>query len=141
MDTEQITAFLPKLANAKILALLIVLGVVAYFVYKNFDFITEIPFKVDRPNGSAKQSLSDDDRNKFTTAKVDTNLIPLQFDIPSYFLVSVTNSGPATAKQMEILVDIGRAKVTSMDIKPKDRCSINSGNSGGNDPIRVICKL
>lgn len=140
MDPDKISAFLHKLASAKIITLILIVGVAAYFIHKNFDFITEITFKVDRPSGSAKQSSENDDRFQWADISVNTTLIPLQFDIPSYFLVSVTNSGPANANKLEVLVDVGRAKVTDIDIKPKDRCSISSGKTVANDPIRVLCQ-
>ena len=47
MDIEKISAFLHKLANAKIITLILILGVSGFFVYKNFEFITEITFKVE----------------------------------------------------------------------------------------------
>ena len=140
MDPDKISAFLHKLASAKIITLVLIVGVAAYFIHKNLDFITEITFKVDRPSGSAKQTSENDDRFQWTNVSVDATLIPLQFDIPSYFLISVTNSGPANANKLEVLVDIGRAKVTAMDIKPKDRCSLSSGTTVANDPIRVLCQ-
>lgn len=139
MDIEKISAFLHKLANAKIITLLIILGAAAYFIHKNLDFITEITFKIDHTNGSTNQTQANNDRYG-AVINVDTNLIPLQFDIPSYFLITITNSGYANANNLEVLVDIGRSKVTSLDIKPKDRCSISSGNAEKTEPIRVVCK-
>jgi|GEM_PF-5486065 len=140
MDIEKISAFLHKLANAKIITLILILGVSGFFVYKNFEFITEITFKVERPNDLTKQSPAKDERYKYTNITINATLTPLQFDIPSYFLVEVTNSGPAVATNIETLIDLGRSKITSLDIKPKDRCSISSGNIDSSEPIRVVCK-
>lgn len=141
MDIEKISAFLQKLSTAKVITALLILGAAAFFIYKNFDFITEITFKVDHPKTSAPQTQAYEDRFKWASIEVGTTLIPLQFDIPSYFLVSVKNTGPAIAKHLEVSIDLGRARITSIDIKPKDRCAISSGSAGTADPIRVVCQI
>ena len=141
MDIEKISAFLHRLATAKVITILLILGVAAFFIYKNFDFITEVTFKVDHPKATTPQTQAYDDRFKWAHINVDATLIPLQFDIPSYFLVSVKNIGPAIAKHLEVSIDLGRARITSIDIKPKDRCTISSGNAGTAGPIRVVCQI
>jgi len=140
MDIEKILASLHKLANTKIITLLLILGVAAYFVHENLDFITEVTFKVDHSGSQHQEIPKKDNANLYANFTVDTKLIPVQFDIPSYLLITVTNSGPANAYNLEALVDTGKSKITALDIKPKDRCDISSGNKDNVGPIRVVCK-
>jgi hypothetical protein len=141
MDIEKILALLHKLANAKIITLLLILGTAAYFIHKNLDFITEVTFKINHSSDQQTQTPPKNESNLYSTIAVVTDLIPLQFDIPSYLLITIKNNGPANANNLEALVDTGKAKVNSLDIKPKDRCSISSGTKVSTEPIRVICKV
>jgi hypothetical protein len=63
---------------------------------------------------------------------------PSAFKIPSYFYAEVRNDGPDSAKDVEVIADLGKAQADQIDVKPSDKCSCNT-DTKGTSIIRVIC--
>src|SRR5258708_39616204 len=129
MDKDDISRFLQKILSARSIVVLIILGALAVFVYRNFDFITEITFKIERPKSESKAVTAEPKGEPKKSAKIGVvvTLIPLQFDIPSYLLIGVKNTGSVAVTNLEAVLHLGRPRIEKKDIKPKERCVRSSG--------------
>lgn len=135
---------LERLATGKTIIVLILLAIIAIFVYKNFDFITEITFKVDRPN---KETAKKDKTNKsksadYTDLEIDNlQITPIESKLPSYLFFEVRNTGRATANKINLYIDAGRAKINDFELKPLESIQIIAGGKNSNILKIVIDSL
>lgn len=152
---KELPKLIEKLANTKAIIVLLIIGVVAFFVYKNFDFITEITFKIDRgphkaveePDKPSKEkeplpdSIPDqEEKRPYSPFIAISNLYltPTAFDIPTSLYFEVSNTGNSPTKNTNILLDLGRAQVVQFDCKPKQYCEVD-GEVKGQSLIKIRC--
>jgi hypothetical protein len=145
---EHFFNILQKIATAKGTVVLIVAAFLAFFVYKNFDFMTEITFKIDRPKSTTEVQHAKESNSKKSTSKkntttnyflfADVQVTPSAFNIPSYIYAEVRNAGSDLVREVEIVIDLGKAQAEQADIKPSDKCSF-SQNVKGESIVRVKC--
>ena len=110
---------------------------VSIFVYKNFDFISEITFKVAHPppatipTGPAVPAPRVDRCNdSFPDITVElVQLVPVDFDLPSSFYAELRNQGLA-AGGAEVLIDLGSANIVDYEIRPSEAAQIVRGGEG-----------
>lgn len=142
-----------KLTNAKAISVLIIIGIVAFFVYKNFNFITEITFKIDK--GIQKQAKHRESPSEMDNAKPSmkpekkeepsyspyiyirrVSLTPTAFDIPSSLYFEISNTWNKPTKNTIISIDLGRSQIVEIDWRPKSYCS-TEGEIKGQSFIRI----
>jgi hypothetical protein len=73
---ENFDKILNKITTTKGIMVLIIAAALAFFIYKNFDFITEITFKIDRPKVIEKSVAPGEKISKNTTTQ-DSISIPV----------------------------------------------------------------
>lgn len=141
---DKLIKSLDKIASAKILVALIIIGLVAFFVYRNFDFITEITFKIDRSKkndfvseekgeASKKEKGTDTKVTPYSDVRIENiQISPIDFDLPAYFFLELQNRGTKASSGDSIIIDFGRANIENCEIRPKDSCKIIAGDEGGN---------
>ena len=137
-SVEKFLKQLERLATARGIVALLILLVLAFFVYKNFDFISEITFKLDRPKEPppAEQERRTETRPPIEADSASVKIrnvqaSPVDFSLPVYFYVEFTNEG-STAGRAEVMVDFGRANIESYEIRPTGLAALVSGGEGTN---------
>ena len=140
---EHFTSILQKIATAKVIVVLIIAAALAFFIYKNFDFITEITFKIDRPKNLEKAHTPGENTTKGASSRHSLSIpvvqsTPSAFKIPSYFYAEIRNDGPDSAKEVEIIADLGKAQADQIDVKPSDKCTFTSGTKSSSI-LRINC--
>jgi hypothetical protein len=140
---EHFTKILEKIATAKGIVVLIIAATLAFFVYKNFDFMTEVTFKIDRPKVAANPKTLEGHTTKGTPSQYSLSMpvvqvTPSAFRIPSYFYAEIRNAGPDSAKDVEIIADLGKAQADQVDVNPSDRCFFSS-DTRGSSILRIQC--
>ena len=124
-----------RLATGKIIIVLILLATVAVFIYKNFDFITEITFKVDRQSTGAanKERTVKSKKSAFTDLEIaDLQITPFESRLPSYLFFEVKNTGNASASSINLYIDAGRAKIIDCELSPAESTQIIAGGKNAN---------
>jgi len=143
-----------KLANAKGIAALLLIIIVLIFIYKNFDFLTEITFKVNKPNiptpiqqepykGEQKiveTKVKDKkiEKSSFVTMAIkNIQLSPVDFKLPTYFYYEILNTGSQNAYIVEMTVDLGEAVMHKFEIRSISNFNVVTADSG-NNLVKVI---
>lgn len=119
-----------RLANAKGIATLLILGIVAFFVYRNADLISEVTFKVKHDTSSAIQPAPVTRRGNAAFQIANVYLAPIDFAIPSPFIAEIRNSGLG-AGGGEVIIDFGGASVGQFEVQPAAAATLVSGGVGG----------
>lgn len=136
MEPNKLIKFVEKLATTKGIIALIILCLVAFFVYRNFDFITEITFKVDR--GKSKQEPSQVEKakpKKRGAASIEirnVQLSPIDFKLPNYFYFELHNSGSIPLEHISLTVDLGKANLKDYEIRSSSGYNLVSGGKDSN---------
>jgi len=90
----------------------------AITLYTHFDSkglkVEQIPSQTQTTD--TKESAS------VTIAKIQ--LTPVDFDIPSSFYIEIENSYLRVAKDINVLIDFGEAKIEKCSVKPDDKSNI-----------------
>ncbi|KAF0234704.1 MAG: hypothetical protein FD177_541 [Desulfovibrionaceae bacterium] len=110
---------LEKLLTAKGIVFLVALGFVAFFVYKNFDFVTEVTFKVDRGNvKDVKEGKKETEERRSTPVlEVENVQMPsVSTKSPSYMFVELSNSSAVDAMNVNVILYLGRSTLHSFEI-------------------------
>lgn len=110
------------------------MAIIAIFVYKNFDFITEITFKVDRPETSAKKDNANKNQHAvYTDLEIDNlQITPIDSKLPSYLYFEVKNTGRETANKINLHIDVGRAKINDFELRPAESLHVMAGGKDSN---------
>jgi hypothetical protein len=117
------------------------IAVIAFFVYKNFDFITEVTFKVDRGKGKTDIKAESDQQEKEKTKKPgyypslkmrNVQLPPIDFELPCYFYFEIYNSGDATADNVQVTMDLGKANLKQFEVRSASNWRVVSRESNTN---------
>lgn len=119
-----------RLANAKGIATLLVLGIVAFFVYRNVDLISEVTFKVKHDTSSAVQPAPATRRGNAAFEIASVQLAPVDFALPSPFIAEIRNSGYG-AGAGEVIIDFGGASIQQFEVQPSAAATLVSGGAGG----------
>jgi hypothetical protein len=139
MDLGDLEKIITKVATAKGFVIVLVLALTAFFVYRNFDFISKVTLEV-APRAPESKSKVSKDRARVTGADIQfrrLQLPPIQTDLPSYLFAEFRNGRDIAATNVEIALDLGAAKAERVSIRPTDRCDISQANLGS--LIRVKC--
>ena len=64
MDIDKFIKSIERLASAKVIVILLIVGLGSFFVYKNIDFITEITFKIDQSKTKESEGKKEDKKIK-----------------------------------------------------------------------------
>jgi len=122
---------LEKVATAKGIVFVFILTMLCFFVYKNLDFITEIKFTIDKSQGITKTQNSPIQNNVKKDEKQSLamdlrfekiELSPIDFKLPSYFLVEIKNHAPINTNEVDIQINFGDSSYERYEISPKDIC-------------------
>ena len=79
---------------------------------------TETPIKNDNSNDSLNNSNADKELKKNGTENLVISRIelsPKDFKLPSYFYIEIENKGSRIIKNLEIIIDLGKAKYQEFD--------------------------
>lgn len=140
MTIEKIEQIITKLATGRGVVLLIIVGAIAFFVVKNFSFLSKVTFELT-PEKIAKGEMK---KTIHTAAPVDIQLRrvhvpPVMLELPPYFLAEFVNKSNFPAENVEFLIDLGASRVEKTTLRPKDKCSL--GSHEDLSQIRVICSV
>lgn len=138
MTIEKIEQIIAKLATAKGVVLLIIVCAIAFFVVKNFSFLSKVTFELS-PEKIAKGEIK---KPSHTAVPQDIQLRrvhvpPVLLELPPYFLAEFVNNSNFPAEKVEFLIDLGASKAEKTTLRPKDKCSL--GSQEDLSQIRVIC--
>lgn len=142
---DKLVKLIEKLATSKRIVVLIILAMLAFFVYKNLDFITEVTFKIDRQK-SDKETKKDSGKGEKEKLKKtghaeieikNVQLSPIDFELPNYFYFELHNSGSIAAENIQLTVDLGKANLSQYEIRSPSNHKIVSGGSNTNI-IKVV---
>ena len=137
---ENFLKTIERLANLKGIAALLVVLLLSYFVYRNFDFISEITFKVDKPK---KEHQVDSLKKPMMTTQpgqqlqkggyaelelLNLQLSPVDFNLPNFFYFELHNKGTAPAQNLVVRIDLGKATVKEIEITCSDTYEILSND-------------
>jgi len=121
MESNKLIKILEKLATTKVIITLIILCIVAFFVYRNFDFITEITFKVDRGKSRPESTQAEKTKQKkIGTASIEirnVQLSPVDFKLPNYFYFELHNNGSLPLERINLTIDLGKANLKDYEIR------------------------
>ncbi len=91
----------------------------AITLYTHFDSkglqVDEIPSSVEQKDRKETASLS----------IKDVQLTPVDFDIPSSFYIEIENGPHRVAKNIDVVIDFGEAKIEKCSVKPNDQSNIS----------------
>jgi len=136
MESNKLTKILEKLATTKVIIALIILCLVAFFVYRNFDFITEITFKVDRGKSRPEPTqVEKAKQKKIGTASIEirnVQLSPVDFKLPNYFYFELHNNGSVPLERINLTVDLGKANLKDYEIRSSSSYNLVSGEKDSN---------
>lgn len=118
-----------RLANAKGIAALLVLLLVAFFVYRNVDLISGVTFTVNRDTSSAVQRAPATPRGNAAFEIASVQLAPIDFALPSPFIAEIRNSGQE-AGGGDVIVDFGGASIEQFEVQPAAAATLVSGGTG-----------
>ncbi len=138
MNIEKIEQIIAKLATAKGVVILIVVAAIAFFVAKNFSFLSKVTFELS-PEKIAKAETK---KSSHTAAPQDIQLRrvqvpPVLLELPPYLLAEFVNTSNFPAEKVEFLIDLGASKAEKVTLRPKDKCSF--GSSEDISQVRVVC--
>lgn len=138
MTIEKIEQIIAKLATGRGVVLLIIVGAIAFFVVKNFSFLSKVTFELT-PEKIAKGEMK---KPIHTAVPQDIQLRrvhvpPVVLELPPYFLAEFVNNSNFPAKNVEFLIDLGASTAEKTTLRPKDKCSL--GSQEDLSQIRVIC--
>ncbi len=107
----------------------IISGAVALYIH--FDSkslkVEQIPSKTE----------SQDKKNGASVSIANIQLTPVAFDIPSSFYIEIENGFLTTAKDLNVLIDFGEAKIDKCSVKPNDLSNIETNR----DPYVLKLKV
>lgn len=124
---------LKKAASAKGLLVILLAVFIGIFVWRNFNFLTEITFSIKNPvQAAAIQPTKEIKRSNFTPypelgiGKV--LLPPAPKDLPSIMVFEINNPGTGETKNIRVSLDLGSSKVIGFEI-------IGANNSESKQPV------
>jgi hypothetical protein len=147
VNQKVIERILRRLATGKGIALVVALAILAFFLYKNFDFVTEVTFKVDRgqQNPPTAKSPGEVDakakKHLVTPALIvlkRVDIPPGGLELPPYLLAEFRNIGDRVSANVELIIDLGPSRYERAVVRPRDKCSLAEPSLDASQ-IRVRC--
>jgi hypothetical protein len=139
MTGDEINELLNKIVSAKWLVSLFVLALLTIFVWKNFDFLTEVSITFTKDVGTkqtaeAKSTETSGKKGKKKTEEPQPGLSlgeilipPAAKTLPAFAVFEITNPGSAPTHGVRVAIDFGGAKVSAYEvIGPNDREAVGS---------------
>lgn len=124
---------LRRILKAKSLATIIVVSLVAIFIWKNSDFITKVSFTIsnDQQNisGPNKENDSSSGRNEYYNLDFGQIYLPPKSNtLPSIIVFEIKNTGNTVLNNIHIMLDMGSTKAIKYEIVGGEMGSSNSGD-------------
>ncbi len=115
---KEIAKILRRISTSKWIILAFISGIIAIFVWINFDFLTEVSFTLrkDAQTPTAEEKSDDDKPNTARLVLGDIILPPNPERLPSIVVFEIKNPSGDSASNVRISIDYGASKVIAYEI-------------------------
>ena len=118
---REFDSILKKAATAKGLLVIILSLLIGIFIWRNFNFLTEVTFSIKNPAASTSSQQPKESTNtrvdKLPQLSIGKVILPpAPKSLPAIMVFEISNPGTGTTNNIHISLDLGSAIVTAFEI-------------------------
>ena len=143
---KEFDSILKKMATAKGLLILLLVALFGIFVWKNFNFLTEVTFSIKNPGATNPSQVANasavSKHSTFPQLAIGKVILPpAPKELPTIIVFEIDNPGTGVTNNIRISLDLGSAKAIGYEVLGANKLESQQNSLGTSIIGTVIDKI